>query len=143
MATLGRAISITSKAFEEVLDKQRQPYILHCLHVMNGVSLLGEAFMIVGVLHDLVEDTDWTLSRLLEEGFSREVVEAVDAVSRRDLEPYTDFIKRCSSNVIGREVKKADLRHNTLLSRSTGLTPRDLARQEKYMRAYAYLLCAD
>ena len=57
---LGRAIEIASVAFSRVQDKSGSPYILHCLWVMDRVRHLGEDAMIVAVLHDLVEDTDWT-----------------------------------------------------------------------------------
>jgi len=67
MATLGKAIAIAATAFEGAIDKGGNPYILHCLWVMNAVRHLGEDYMIVAVLHDLLEDTDWTAERLVKE----------------------------------------------------------------------------
>jgi (p)ppGpp synthase/HD superfamily hydrolase len=61
---LARAIEIASKEFVNVTDKSGRPYILHCLWVMNKVRHLGDTYMIVAVLHDLIEDTHWTLEML-------------------------------------------------------------------------------
>ncbi|SUU90464.1 hypothetical protein EDC40_10569 [Aminobacter aminovorans] len=65
------------------------------------------------VLHDVVEDTEFTLGDLRTRGFPAGVVEAVDALTRRDDEPYPDFINRARSNEIARRVKIADILDNT------------------------------
>ena len=112
------------------------------------LALGTEDERIVGVLHDVVEDTQdrpdgWTLERLRGEGFSAEVVEAVDAVTRRSSggvkEDYFDFVRRADANPICRRVKVADLRDNSDLSRIAAPTDRDLERVERYRRALELL----
>jgi hypothetical protein len=93
---------------------------------------------IVAVLHDVVEDgAGWSLERLREEGFSEEIVAAVDAVTKRPSEEddYEAFVRRAGENPIGRRVKRADLRDNCGLSRIAAPSERDRARVEKYQKA--------
>lgn len=68
MSMLERAIDIAVKAHAGQLDKAGEPYILHPLRVM--LSCTSEDARIVGVLHDVVEDTEWTFQQLKTQGFS-------------------------------------------------------------------------
>lgn len=108
--TLEKAIHIAVDAHKGAVDKGGRPYILHPLSVMQRLTTDTER--IVAVLHDVVEDTDWTLDRLRQEGFDEEVITALDGVTRRSGETYEDFIKRAASNPISRRVKIADLEDN-------------------------------
>ncbi len=94
---------------------------------------------IVAVLHDVVEDTDWTFDRLRIEGFAESVLEALDAVTRREGESYEDFVQRAATNPIGRNVKRADLLDNLNLSRIPSPTPVDHDRVARYRKALALL----
>ena len=94
---------------------------------------------IVALLHDTIEDTDVTAPYLLEQGFPREIVDAVLSVTRREDESYDDYVRRASANSIGREVKRADLEDNMDLRRLNELTDSDVARLRKYLRAWHYL----
>jgi len=139
-ARLDKAIAIAAEAFIGKFDKGDQPYILHCLHVMRAVKSLGEQAMIVGVLHDLIEDTEWTAEKLLEVGFEERTVRLLTMVTRLDGEDYMeDYIVRTSLNTITRAVKMEDLRHNSDIMRMKGIREKDHARQEKYHKAYYYL----
>lgn len=137
MATLERAIAIAAMAHEGQVDKAGMPYILHPLRMMLGVDT-PEARM-AAVLHDVVEDTAMTLEQLRAEGFPEAVVEAVEALTKRDGEDYEAFIRRLAPNPIARKVKLADLRDNFDLSRIAQPTERDRQRIEKYRRAIQYL----
>lgn len=145
MSKLGLAISIASKAFENKLDKGGKPYILHCLWVMNKVRHLGEEAMIVAVLHDLVEDTDenseinYTFSKLTELGFSDSVIGNLHLLTHNKETPYDEYIKAISVSKIATEVKKADLEHNSNITRLKGVRKKDFDRLEKYSRAFIYL----
>jgi len=139
MATLGKAIKIASEAFENTKDKGGYFYILHCLHVMNQMDTNDEELMIIAVLHDLVEDTDYTLEDLRVMGFSDRVIYGVQALTHEDDIPYMDYIKRISFNDDARKVKMADLRHNSDIMRMKGLRQKDFTRLEKYHVAYEYL----
>jgi (p)ppGpp synthase/HD superfamily hydrolase len=99
----------------------------------------SDAAMIAAVLHDVVEDSDWTLEQLRSEGFSEEVLQAVDCLTNRDGETYDEFITRVCASAIARQVKIADLEDNMNVKRIGEITPKDLARIEKYHRAWRIL----
>jgi (p)ppGpp synthase/HD superfamily hydrolase len=141
MSTLGHAIAIASEAFKNKTDKGGKPYILHCLYVMNKVSHLGETAMIIAVLHDLLEDCpEWTESLLLGKGFSFDVVSRIKTMTKLPNEDYLEsYIPRIASDVICKEIKKADLEHNSQITRIKGLTEKDFKRLQKYATAYTYL----
>jgi guanosine-3',5'-bis(diphosphate) 3'-pyrophosphohydrolase len=137
MSTLERAIAIAAEAHAGQVDKAGAPYILHPLRVMHRVHSAAER--IVAVLHDLVEDTPWTLEALEAEGFAPEVLAAVDALTRRDGERYEAFVARAGADPVGRAVKLADLAENMDLTRLATPTARDVERMERYRRAVAQL----
>jgi (p)ppGpp synthase/HD superfamily hydrolase len=137
MSTLERAIAIAAAAHTDQVDKAGAPYILHPLRVMLRQTTL-EA-QIVAVLHDVVEDSDWTLDQLRAEGFAAEIIEAVEAVTRQAEESYEEFVLRAGRNSIGRLVKLADLADNLDLTRIAQPTAKDLARLERYRQAQRLL----
>lgn len=136
---LSRAISIAAAAFDGKYDKGGSPYILHCLYVMNKVKRLGDDYAIAAVLHDLVEDTHWTIQMLRDEGFNEEILAAISCLTHLDGVSYDDYIKCIANNTIATACKKADLEHNMKASRLKGIRKKDFDRLEKYIRAYAYL----
>lgn len=141
LSTLERAIAIAAAAHAGATDKGGQPYILHPLRVMLAVD--STEAKIAAVLHDVVEDTDWTLARLYQEGFSETVLQALDALTRRENEDYLVFVRRARINPISRQVKIADLTDNMDLSRLPSPTARDLDRIKKYKAAVAVLISDD
>ncbi|MCA9901246.1 MAG: HD domain-containing protein [Ardenticatenaceae bacterium] len=137
MSTLERAIAIAAQAHAGQTDKAGVPYILHPLRVM--LSLQSDAERIVGMLHDVIEDTPWTITALRDEGFSKEILAALETVTKREGEDYEAFVLRSAQNPIGRKVKLADLYDNSDISRIPSPTEKDFARLEKYKRAIAVL----
>ncbi len=137
MATLDKAILIAAQAHLGQRDKAGVTYILHPLRMMMRME--SEVAMIAAVLHDVVEDSDWTFEQLRGEGFSEEILQAVDCLTHRDSESYDDLISRAKSNAIARQVKIADLEDNMNVKRIGEMTPEDLARIEKYHRAWRIL----
>jgi (p)ppGpp synthase/HD superfamily hydrolase len=137
MSTLERAIAIAVEAHQGQTDKAGAPYILHPLRVMFSLGTTEER--IAGVLHDVVEDSDWTFEALAREGFSSSIVEALKAVTKKEREDYCDFVRRTSQNAIGAKVKLADLTDNSDMSRIKGPTETDFKRLEKYRRAIRLL----
>lgn len=117
MDQLSRALIIAAQAHDGQLDKAGQPYILHPLRVM--LAQTDETARIVGLLHDVVEDSSITLNDLAAD-FSPPVVAAVDALSRRDGESYDGYIDRVMTNRLARLVKRADLLDNLNRSRTGG-----------------------
>lgn len=141
MATLGLAISIAANAFKDKIDKGGKPYILHCLHVMNKLKYENdEELMIVGVLHDLIEDTFYTIEDLTELGFSKRVTTLINLLTHKEGVDYMTYIEQIKSNSeCAVKVKMQDLRHNSDILRMKGLREKDFKRLEKYHRAYNYL----
>ena len=135
---LERAIEIAVETHKGQIDKGGSPYILHPLRGMMSVH--GESEKIVGVLHDVVEDSDWTFEDLLADGFSSEVIEALKSVTKiSDNEGYDSFIQRAIRNPIGHKVKIADLRDNLDVTRISDITDKDVKRINKYKKALKIL----
>ncbi len=137
MATLEDAIQIAAEAHNGQKDKAGAAYILHPLRMM--MRMKTEAEMITAILHDVVEDTDWTIEKLREKGFSKEVLEAVECVTNREGESYETFIERAGKNSIARQVKIADLEDNMNIQRIGEIKPKDLQRLEKYHKSWSVL----
>ena len=136
-ATLEDAISIAALAHKGQRDKADAAYLLHPLRMM--MQMKSETAMIVAVLHDVVEDTDWTFERLREQGFSEEVLTALDCVTNRSGEGYDEFIERAKTNPIARQVKIADLEDNMNIRRIGEMRPKDLERLDKYHKSWRLL----
>jgi (p)ppGpp synthase/HD superfamily hydrolase len=137
MSTLERAIVIAAEAHAGQLDKAGAPYVLHPLRMM--LRLQDRAARIAAVLHDVVEDTDWTLADLEREGFAPEIVRAIDALTRRPDEDYETFVRRAGADPIGWHVKLADLQDNMDTTRIASPAAPDYERLARYARALAIL----
>ncbi|MEL6821495.1 MAG: GTP pyrophosphokinase [Calditrichota bacterium] len=137
MADLARAIDIASSAHLDQTDRSGAPYILHPLRIMFNMT--SEDSRIVAMLHDVVEDTDWTLEQLQEVGFSNTVLKAVDLLTHTDGSDYFDYVRRLASSAIAIEVKLGDLTDNMNILRLETLKDKDLERLKRYHRAYAFL----
>ena len=133
MSTLERAITIAVAAHAGQVDKAGRPYILHPLRVMLALDAMDD--QIVGVLHDVIEDTDVTIDGLRAEGFSEVVLAALASVTNREGEDYPAFVMRAAANPIGRRVKLADLHDNSDLSRIAHPTQKDHERLARYRAA--------
>ncbi len=135
---LAKAINIAMKAHEGQVDKVGMPYAGHVMRVMNYGRTYDEK--IVGVLHDVVEDTNWTFEQLSKEGFPPHIVDALRCVTKiSDDEPYDDFIKRVKVNSLASAVKINDLTDNMDIRRYLTISDRDVVRLRKYLKAYLEL----
>jgi (p)ppGpp synthase/HD superfamily hydrolase len=137
MSNLQRALEIAVESHKDQKQKDGTPYALHPIRL--SMSLQSEEQRIVALLHDVVEDTDWTFDDLLAEGFSENVIEALRLLTHTDGSPYEDYIERLASNPLARLVKKADLSDNMDFKRIPEPTERDFARLQKYHRAWSVL----
>jgi len=96
-----------------------EPFIEHVRRVVAGV--LGDEEKAVAWLHDVVEKApEWSLQRLRREGFSEQIVAAVDAMTKRSGETREDFTRRAASNALARPVKRADLSDNLAAAECAG-----------------------
>lgn len=134
---LERALEIATKAHKGQVDKSGAVYIFHPIRVAELCTTEEEK--IVALLHDTIEDTSVTAEYLLEQGFPRTIVDAVLGVTRRDDETYEEFVRRAGLNPISKQVKIHDLEDNMDIRRLSEVTEKDLARLNKYLRAYKYL----
>jgi len=130
---LDKAIHIATKAHGGQMDKGGQPYILHPLRVM--FMRRNETERICAVLHDVIEDSNISIEYLREEGFSEEILNTLEALTKRENESYDDFINRVIENKTACNVKLADLCDNMDLSRIINPTQEDYQRVEKYRKA--------
>ena len=138
MPTIGDAIKLAVDAHERQMDKGGQPYILHPLRLMLAVN--SESARIVALLHDVVEDNPtFTLEKLRLAGYPQDVLDALDCLTKRPGEHYSDFIDRIKPNVLARKVKLADLRDNMDVTRLPKVTSDDLERLQRYRDAWPIL----
>ena len=73
---LEKAKEIAEKAHAGQRDKGGNPYILHPIRVMERCET--ELEKITAVLHDVVEDSEYTLEDLRKKGFPEEILEALE-----------------------------------------------------------------
>lgn len=134
MFWLAREIAIFGH--EGQLDKRGEPYILHPQAVADAVETPRQKAL--AWVHDLVEDTPWTLAMLLEAGFPADFVDEVDALTHRKHEPRPDYYARILRYKDATIVKLADVRHN--LGRLEGLPDSEQERlRAKYEKALSIL----
>ena len=135
---LNMAIHIATDYHNGQIDKSGEPYILHPIWVMNNVkSLKGK---VVAMLHDIVEDTEITIENLIDFGFDEDIVIAIDILTKKKGQKYTDYIELVGKNNLAREVKISDLKHNMDLKRLKEITDKDKKRYVKYKNSYDYLI---
>ena len=133
-----RAREISKEAHKGQVDKAGEDYFLHPYRVM--VRCKDKTEQIVALLHDVIEDSDWTFEMLEAEGFSSEVIEALRCVTKlSEDEDYDHFLNRIKGNKLAMKVKLCDLVDNLDTSRIENPTDTDLKRSKKYARAYAFI----
>jgi (p)ppGpp synthase/HD superfamily hydrolase len=135
---LEKCIAFAVAAHEGSVDRYGRPYILHPLHLMLQMETDQERM--TAVLHDVVEDSDRSLADIAALGVPAEVVAAV-ALLTHDKEnvPYDLYIEKIKPNALARRVKLADLTHNMDIRRLPDLSEKDLARLQKYHKAWQML----
>jgi len=105
---LAAAIELATEAHKGAFDKGGNPYILHPLHVMNGL-MFDKGLAAIGVLHDVVEDTDITLEDLTAMGFSTRTVGALALLTHLPSDTYDEYIRKIAKNYDAIRVKRKDL----------------------------------
>ena len=135
--TLDEALRIAVDAHAGQFDKAGKPYILHPLRVMMTVeSPTLDSARKVAILHDVVEDSQWTVESLdAKFGLTLEEQAALRLLTHGDDEDYDAYVERLASNPLARAVKLADLRDNLDVTRLEQVTDRDAKRITKYLRS--------
>ena len=132
-----KAMKICFEAHREQKDKGGMPYVFHPFHIADQMDTEKETC--VALLHDLIEDTGWTLDLLAAEGFPFDVLKALDLMTHDPQTPYLEYVEQLSVNPIAKKVKLADLRHNSTRARLKKYTEKDEKRLQKYLDAQAIL----
>ena len=132
MNDLERAIALAVDAHAGQTDKAGATYIRHPLRVMRQMETPQER--VVAMLHDVVEDTEYTPA-MIEDEFDEEIRDAVEALTKRDGESYSDFVERAAANDLARKVKIADIEDNMDLTRLSEVSEKTVERQVKYHKA--------
>ena len=133
-----KALKLCFEAHKDQTDKTGLPYVFHPFHLAEQMT--DEYTTICALLHDVVEDTDYTIDDLKNMGFPIEVLEALKLLTHDPSVPYMDYVVALSDNEIAKSVKMADLRHNSDLTRLDVVDEWALKRNEKYKKALEYLL---
>ena len=132
-----KAMRLCFQAHKNQLDKSGIPYVFHPIHLAEQMQ--DEETTLVALLHDVVEDSDYSLEDLRAMGFGETVIEAIALMTHDEKVPYMDYVAKIKPNPIARAVKIADLKHNSDLSRLDAVDDKAMARVEKYARALRLL----
>lgn len=133
-----KALKLCFEAHKDQKDKSGLPYVFHPFHLAEQMST--EEATVVALLHDVIEDTDYTIEDLIKMGYSKEITDAIALMTHAKNVDYMDYVRVIKENPIARAVKLADLRHNSDLTRLDVVDEKALARKEKYQKAIDLLL---
>ena len=133
-----KALKFCFEAHKDQQDKSGLPYVFHPFHLAEQMDT--EETVCVALLHDVVEDTDYTLEDLIAMGFPKPVTEALALMTHDENVPYLDYVSKLKDNPVARQVKLADLKHNSDLTRLDSVDEKALERVEKYRKAMELLL---
>lgn len=105
------ALTLATKAhFGQFRKYNVLPFITHPEAV--AAKFDTQTFKIVAVLHDIIEDTEITISDLIYLNYSNEIIQAIKAITKERNEPYLEYILKVQTNPIGTAVKIQDILHN-------------------------------
>ena len=132
-----KAMKLCFEAHKDQHDKSGIPYVFHPIHLAEQME--DEYTTVVALLHDVMEDSSFTLEDLREMGYPEPVLDALVLMTHREGVPYMDYVMAIKPNEIAKKVKLADLRHNSDTTRLDEITGKVWARVEKYKQAIALL----
>lgn len=132
-----KALKLCFDAHKNQVDKTGMPYVFHPFHLAEQMS--DEISTICALLHDVVEDTEYTFNDIRNMGFPQEVIEVLMLLTHEDSVPYMEYVEKIGENPIAKQVKLVDLRHNSDLTRLNIVDEKALARVEKYQKAITFL----
>ena len=139
-----KAFNFANQAHKGIKRRSGEPYIMHPIAVAKIVCNeigLGSTSICAALLHDVVEDTEWTCEDLKKEGFPDEIIEAVRCVTKlSDEEDYEEYIGRCATNPLAIAVKIHDLTDNMDVRRMPCIGEKEISRLKKYLKAYHRLM---
>ena len=135
-----KALKLSFEAHKNQVDKSGMPYVYHPFHLAEQMTTEEETT--VALLHDVVEDTHYTIDDIKAMGFADKIIEALKLMTHDKSVPYMDYVAKIKNNHIAMVVKLADLRHNSDLSRVETVDAKVIKRVQKYAEAIK-LLCGE
>ena len=132
-----KALKLCFESHKDQVDKTGLPYVFHPFHLAEQMT--DEVSTVCALLHDVVEDTDCTFETLAEMGFPEQVIEVLKLLTHEEGVPYMDYVAEIAKNPVAKQVKLADLKHNSDLTRMDVVDEWALARTEKYKKAIEFL----
>jgi (p)ppGpp synthase/HD superfamily hydrolase len=139
MRKIKLAKAISTRAHTGQTDRGGVDYINHPTVIADKVKHEGENYEIVAWLHDVVEDSEYTMDDIKAFGFNKEVTDAVAILTRNSSMNYDEYLQVIRANKIALKVKIADITHNSDLTRLKKITLKDLDRNKKYKKALKFL----
>ena len=131
------AMRLCYEAHKGQLDKSGIPYVFHPLHLAEQME--DEETTLVALLHDVIEDSNYTFTDLEAMGFSERILTALKLLTHEKGVPYMEYIAKLKEDPIARTVKLADLAHNSDLSRLDEVDEKAIRRATKYAKAIQLL----
>lgn len=132
-----KALLLSFNAHKDQVDKSGMPYVYHPFHLAEQMDT--EEKVTVALLHDVVEDTDYTLEDIAAMGFPQSVTDALTLMTHDKAVQYMDYVAMIKTNPIAKAVKLADLRHNSGITRLDIVDEKTIYRVKKYYEAIALL----
>lgn len=132
-----KAMKLCFQAHKDQTDKSGIPYVFHPIHLAEQMK--DEDTTVVALLHDVVEDTTYTLEDLAAMGFNDRVIAAIRLMTHDENIPYMEYVAKIKDNPIAKAVKLADLAHNSDTTRLDTVDAKAAARIKKYERAIELL----
>lgn len=117
---IGQLTNSNSLAMLHHAGQMRRGYEPYYNHVYRVAMALDRAYadvelVIIGFLHDIVEDTPCTLKVLEDFGFSQRVIKGVDAMTKREGESREDYMQRVFESEDACKVKLYDSYDNLVV----------------------------
>lgn len=132
-----KAMQLCFAAHKDQTDKSGMPYVFHPFHLAEQMT--DEYTTVVALLHDVIEDTDYTPDDLRVMGYPQPVIEAIEAMTHPEGVPYLDYVANIKKNSIAAKVKLEDLMHNSDTSRLDVVDEKAMSRLKRYQKAIALL----
>lgn len=132
-----KAMKLSFEAHKDQVDESGIPYVFHPFHLAEQMK--DEITTVVALLHDVAEDSSYTLEDIASMGFGKDVTDALKLLTHDDNTPYMEYVAKIKENPIAKAVKLADLEHNSDLTRLDRPDEKALARREKYLKAIELL----
>ena len=132
-----KALIIAYNAHFGQFDKGGVPYVFHPFHLAEQMETEYE--ICVALLHDVLEDSDFSIDDLKNYGFPNEIIDAVELLTKKKECSYTSYISQICENQLSKKIKREDIKHNLDLSRLNKITDKDKKRIQKYKQALEIL----